>query len=85
MRERAKMELGFPGRMSDVLCPELQTRGGCSLGEMLKIVLMWSYLSASWHQKAGWCMKLKCRRERKAGNRDLCYFVSCLMLPVCIL
>jgi len=26
-RERAKMELGFPGRMSGVLCPELQNTG----------------------------------------------------------
>ena len=27
MRERAKMERGFPGRKSGVLCPELQSTG----------------------------------------------------------
>lgn len=27
MRERAKMERGFPGRKSGVLCPELQNTG----------------------------------------------------------
>lgn len=27
MRERAKMELRFPGRKSSVLCPELQNMG----------------------------------------------------------
>ena len=73
-RERAKMELGFLGRMSGALCPELQNTGRMQLRRDAKIVLMWSYLSTSWHQKAGWCIKLKCRRERKAGNRDLCYF-----------